>query len=243
MNSRDPASVRAVETFIEEEVRGAEAFFILGDLFDLWIGPAQLDEPGLAPALDAIRSLARNGTAVTILQGNRDFLLGPREAADLGAAIPGESASVEVQGKRLLLVHGDVFCTRDRAYQRMKKVLRSRTVRTLAAILPAPAVRLLARRLRARSGKAVAAKQRSVTSLHIPDVESLVREKGYDAVICGHVHRSEERDLPGGARLIVLSEWTDGRGVFALARDGLIERRTHPGAGGPTEEKSVIEGS
>jgi UDP-2,3-diacylglucosamine hydrolase len=233
VSSRDPGSVEALRSFIDERVRGAGAFFVLGDLFDLWIGSAQLQDPGLAPALDALRGLAADGTAVTLLQGNRDFLLGRREGARLGVRVAGESLGVDVQGMRLFLTHGDVFCSRDRPYQRMKTVLRSPVVRGLARILPPFAVRALARRLRARSERAVSAKPPGVTSLHIPDVEALVREKGFDAVICGHVHQSDERGFAGGARLVVLSEWTGGSGIYAVARDGLIERRAFPEGAAP----------
>lgn len=228
VSSRDPGSVETLRSFIDERVRGAGAFYVLGDLFDLWIGPAQLLDPGLAPALEALRGLAEDGTTVILLHGNRDFLLGRREGVRLGARVAGESLAADVQGKRFFLTHGDVFCSRDRPYQRMKRVLRSPVVRGLARALPSFAVLALAHRLRSRSEKAVAVKPPDVTSLHIPDVEALVREKAFDAVICGHVHRSDERELEGGARLVVLSEWTGGGGVYAVARDGLIERKAFP---------------
>jgi UDP-2,3-diacylglucosamine hydrolase len=232
LSSRDPESVLTFRSFVEECVLGAGAFFILGDLFDTWIGPAQLKDPGLKPALTALRSLAQEGTRLTILQGNRDFLLGWREEAELEARIPGESMEVEIQGIRLFLAHGDMFCSRDRAYQRMKRVLRSPIVRVLAGILPPPAVMALARRLRSRSERAVSAKTAGETDLHVPDIESLVSARNYDAVICGHIHRTEERILTGGARLIVLSEWSKGRGGYALARDGTIALREFTGCGG-----------
>ena len=220
----DPGGVAAFTAFLEERVRGAGAFFVLGDLFDLWVGPSQLGDPLLRPVFEALEGISAEGTAVRLLHGNRDFLLGRREAGAMGAPPPGESLEVTVQGMRLFLTHGDVFCTRDEPYQRMKRILRSPAVRILASLLPPAVLRFLGRGLRSHSRQVVAAKPGEMTAICIEAVESLVREKGCDVVVCGHVHRTWEEDLPGGGRLIVLSEWSKGHGTYAEARGGRIER-------------------
>jgi len=215
-----PDGIETFLAFLESRVRGAEAFYVLGDLFNLWIGPAQLATPGLEPVFAALRELAAQGTRVTLLHGNRDFLLGERESRSLGAEIPGESLPFTIDGKRLLLTHGDRFCTGDRAYQRMKKVIRSRPVRGLIRLIPTFAARLLARLLRWKSMRSVAAKDYSETSLCVDAVESLTRREDFDLVICGHVHQADTVDLDSGARLLVLSEWRSGSGFYAEADRG-----------------------
>jgi len=228
LSSADPGGIEIFVRFLEQRVRGARAFFALGDLFNLWIGPAQLDEPSLQPAFDALKALVAGGTQVTLLHGNRDFLLGHREAAAWGVSIPGESLEASMHGMHIFLTHGDLFCTADRAYQRMKTILRSRIVRGLVRMLPPGGVRHLAEGLRKQSRQAVQRKQRNETDIDPLAVDRLAGARGVDAVLCGHVHRAHETRLDGGARLFVLSEWYQGRGVYAVARDGTIELRSFP---------------
>ncbi len=220
-----PDGVETFLSFLESRVKGAEAFYVLGDLFNLWIGPAQLDSPGLEPVFSALKNLAAHGTRVSLFHGNRDFLLGKRESRALNADIPGESLSVTIGGKRAFLTHGDIFCTRDLAYQRMKKVIRSPLARGLIRLLPAFATRSLARVLRRKSMDAVASKKRLETSISLGDVDSLAVREGFDVVICGHVHEADRVDLDSGARLLVLSEWRSGSGIYAESDGGRIVLR------------------
>jgi len=224
LSGDDPGGVAAFSAFIAERVRGAGTFFILGDLFDLWVGPSQLEDPVLRPAFETLKEVSEEGVAIRLLYGNRDFFLGRKEAKAFGAFLPEDSLEVTVQGKKLFLTHGDVFCTGDKPYQRMKKVLRNPAARFLASLLPFAAVRFLGRRLRSHSREVVSAKPGEMTAIRLEAVESLVRKRGCDAVVCGHVHRTEEVELAGGGRLIVLSEWSRGHGTYAEARDGKIER-------------------
>ncbi len=223
LSSEDPRGVESFVSFIKERVSGAAAFYILGDLFDLWIGPSQLDESVLRPAFDALRTLSENGTQVTLLHGNRDFLLGRAESEALGAEIPGESVERLIQGKRLFLTHGDIFCPQDKSYQRLKKILRTPLVRRMVRIIPDLLLHFCAGWLRTRSKKALSRKDRKIMSIHVPLVETLACEMGIDAVFCGHFHQPQDRILEGGGRLIVLSEWRDQKGTYIVCREGCFE--------------------
>ena len=121
----DPGIVPVFTRFLDRCAKGAERLYILGDLFDYWTGKRQFDEEKLAPAIRAIRNVAEAGTSITLLPGNRDFLLSPSAARHLGAKMGGEVVEVEAQGLKLFLTHGDRFCTIDVRYKRMKKVLRN----------------------------------------------------------------------------------------------------------------------
>jgi UDP-2,3-diacylglucosamine hydrolase len=228
LSGRNPSGVDTFCRFVGERVRAAADLYLLGDLFDLWIGPTQLEEAGLVPAFDALRRAARGGTKIHLFHGNRDFLLGEREAKSLQAALAGESLQVTIHGERAFLTHGDIFCTRDRAYQRMKKILRNPVFRGAAGFLPGRLIRRLAGGLRTHSTKVVSVKPKEVTAIQIPEVERILGARGACTAVCGHVHNSFERDLPGGGRLIVLSEWRDGRGTYAETRDGRIRRVDFP---------------
>ncbi|MCP5114981.1 MAG: UDP-2,3-diacylglucosamine diphosphatase, partial [bacterium] len=102
-----PARPREIEVFVQfchEVARGADQLFILGDLFNFWIGPGNLAVAGLEPALDALAALGEQGVAVTLLHGNRDFLMGAAEARRTGSSVPGEEVDVRLFGRRYLLL-------------------------------------------------------------------------------------------------------------------------------------------
>ncbi len=225
LSEANPGGVATFLSFLENRVKGAESFYILGDLFNLWIGPAQLETPGLEPVFAALQKLAAEGTRIFIFHGNRDFLLGDRESSFLNADIPGESMRTTIEGKKAFLTHGDLFCTSDRAYQRMKKVIRSPLARGLSRLLPSFAIRVLARGLRRKSIDAVAAKGEWETTLCLEDVDAFAAGEGLDLVICGHVHKADDLALGCGARLVVLSEWRAGRGFYAVSEGGEVVLR------------------
>ena len=219
----DPEGVRRFTRFIESQVAGDDSLFILGDLFDLWCGPAQLSLPAFRPVLDALRHQIDQGTRVTILHGNRDFLLDRREALALDEVIPGEIVVEEIQGSRVVLTHGDLFCTRDRAYQRMKRIIRSKPVRWLVAILPSRLIFRLARLLRRQARKALSAKPKGVLSLQLAEVEAIADRHGADIVICGHFHAARDTAIGNSGRLIVLSGWDADEVLYVRAEEGSFE--------------------
>ena len=211
----NPGRNRRFLEFLDARAKDVRALYILGDLFDYWTGPVMLEEPGHVPFFEALRTVITAGTEVTLLQGNRDFLLGPVEARRLGVSVPGERTDIRLGDDRYLLAHGDLFCTRDRAYQRMKRVIRSRPFRLFARFAPGRFLRAMARRLRARSMDAVRRKTSRITDLD-PDALRHWFRRGYDGILCGHIHRRRDERIPGGGRLITLSDWSEDGGDYAL---------------------------
>src|SRR5205823_2517078 len=152
----DLGASESVETFarwIETLVR-VPRLVILGDLFDVWVGPAQERMPGAPRVLDALRALVARGTAVAIVPGNRDFLLDRWFEERTGAQLFDEGFVGRVGDQRVLCVHGDTLCTKDKGYQRLRRVLRSRPVVWLAPRLPLALGTRVAMRLRRASVKA-----------------------------------------------------------------------------------------
>jgi UDP-2,3-diacylglucosamine hydrolase len=207
--------------FIEQEVQGAAAFHILGDLFDYWIGKSMLGEKALQPAFEAMQSLTRAGTTIHWIPGNRDFLLSQGQALSFGAIRGGDWAELTQDGQRLCLTHGDLFCTFDKKYQRMRRILHSPIVRGLAAVLPGFITNRIALRLRRHSMRVVKKKTAHETSIDEKQVQQCIA-KGFTAVLCGHVHQERDQVLPGGGRLITLSDWHDRGGYYAeMGPEGL----------------------
>ncbi|MEP7207631.1 MAG: UDP-2,3-diacylglucosamine diphosphatase, partial [Casimicrobiaceae bacterium] len=130
--------VAAFLAFCAGPARGAGAVYILGDLFDAWIGDDQLREPVAAAVAGALRELAATGVRIGIVRGNRDFLLGERFARAAGATLLPEQLVVDVQGEPTLILHGDELCTADPVYQRYRRIMRTPGLQRLLLALPYP---------------------------------------------------------------------------------------------------------
>ena len=208
-----------------DALRGAPLLVVLGDLFDVWVGPAQATLPGAAPVLGALKRLTERGTRVRVVPGNRDFLLGERFERESGAELAPHGlvlAAPGAPGARVLLVHGDELCTLDTGYQRLRGVVRSRPVAWLAPRVPLPLALRLARRLRRASTRAVAQKPVERKSMQPGAADALARASGADVLVCGHAHAYAERALDGGARWIVLDAFGGPRDLLCVERDGTV---------------------
>lgn len=216
-----PATWERLEAFLARH-KGLPALVVLGDLFEYWIGPAQMRDPSGARAVALLRGVAASGTALHLLHGNRDFLLEARFAAATGARLwPDGFVARLADGARLLCVHGDELATRDRAYQRLRRVLRSAPLRGLARVLPAALGRRVAQRLRRRSTSAVAAKPADDLALQLPAARALADASGSAHLLCGHAHRFRQEALPSGT-WTVLDAFGGARDVARVTPEGLV---------------------
>jgi UDP-2,3-diacylglucosamine hydrolase len=210
--------------FLSTAAQQARGLFVLGDLFDLYIGARAARRPGVREISDALARLREQGTRLVFLAGNRDFQVGPELPFD---EIHPDLLVLELQGQRLLLCHGDLLCSRDRSYARARHLLRSRPVAWLAGALPVPLVLGTGRALRWYSTWVVGRKGGRVTDLAVEAVLGAYREQGADAIIAGHVHR--ERDLVGevdgrSRRFVGLGAW-DAQGSYAELTGGRLRLR------------------
>jgi len=214
--------------FLREEAMQAEALYILGDLFEAWVG----DDAGGEPAGSvrrALREVSSSGVPVYFQRGNRDFLAGVRFAADTGATLLPDPAVVMLYGEPTLLMHGDLLCTGDTAYQAFRAQVRA----------PQWQQQFLAQPLAAR--EAFAAKARAASKEHQKDVGSggamdAITDVDADAVaatlarygvrrlIHGHTHRPAIHALEAGGRAsrrIVLGDWYEQGSVLRVDADGI----------------------
>ncbi|MBL8863357.1 MAG: UDP-2,3-diacylglucosamine diphosphatase [Planctomycetes bacterium] len=207
-------------------LQGVGTLAILGDLFDAWVGPAQEQMPGAPAVLDALLALARRGTPVLVVHGNRDFLLDRSFEARSGARVLRDGFTTRLaDGSRAAFVHGDTLCTLDTAYQRLRRVARSRPVAWIAPRLPLAVGAAIARRLRRASVSAVARKPSEEKSVQRAAAQTLVREAAVALLVCGHVHEFRDEELPGGARWIVLDAFGGARDALLLGDRALVALR------------------
>ena len=192
--------------------RGAEALYILGDLFDTWIGD---DDDTYDPVLDALRSLTASGVACRIMRGNRDFLLGRRFARSTGCELLPDRAVVRLGGARVLLMHGDLLCTDDIPYQRFRRKVRNPVVQWLFLRQRLAKRRRIAADYRQRSGAATSEKPAEIMDVNQQAVQQALRSAGARVLVHGHTHRPADHaltleDAPATRR--VLADWSDTRG-------------------------------
>ena len=207
-----PATLDAFLRFLAGPAAGASALFVVGDLFETFVGAGTGGKPGYREVLGGLASLARGGARVAFLPGNRDF---PLEGAlrPLGIERLPDTAMVAVDGARVILTHGDLLCTRDRRYQAFRRAVRGRPLRRFADALPAAAVDALAGKARDVSKAETARKACADMGLDAGRVRRLLQRTEADALICGHVHWGVRHRMTVEERpreIFVLGAWEDG---------------------------------
>ena len=221
----DPEGVARAVDFVAHGRRiGADALFLLGDVYLAWMGRRSLDDPGLAPFHEALAGASRAGVRVVLVHGNHDFLLGREVERALGVEVAPSGLEVSLGGQRARLVHGDVFCTADRSHHRLHAVLRSRAVRACVEALPVRASEAIRDALLTASERSTAAKTDAIMGLVDGEILAALAA-GPDLIVCGHVHRpSDRRFVVGGrpGRLVVMADF-ERTGCHALWADGRLE--------------------
>ncbi len=211
-----------------DHVRGdATRLFLLGDIFDLWVGKKQQRLPYVAPIVEKLRELSRAGTELHFIAGNRDFNFDlPLDDGDGPLAVE-DSMSIQSAGRRLFLTHGDLLCTGDVAYGRARAILRSPPARAAASSLPLALTTFLSTGYRRLSERETARKTRLEIAVNFGRVRSHLTG-GHDVVVSGHVHRAAryEVDLDGGStgEFITLGEWRR-QGSYLESRNGDLKLR------------------
>lgn len=230
VDARDEAAAARFADFLSR-ARGAPRLVILGDLFEAWVGPAHVRLAGARAVHAALRAFADAGAAIDFVPGNRDFLLGRDFERACGARVHPHGFVGLLDGGRMLAIHGDELCTLDRAYQRMKSVLRSAPVTWLAPRLPAPLALAAAQRLRRTSVRAVADKPPAEKAQQPGEVVRLARAHRAETVLCGHAHDFRDEPVAPGVRWIVLDAFGGRRDVLEVDRQGGLDARASLGEG------------
>ena len=217
-----PAITTLFLTFLEQRARQAEALYILGDLFEVWIGDDDDSELGQTVA-SGLRALTGSGVPVYFLHGNRDFLLGERFAAVSGLQLLPESMVINLAGEQVLLLHGDTLCTDDVEYQTFRTQVRDPAWRARTLALPLAQRRALAGQLRETSRQAIQQKAADIIDVNRQEVDRVMKEHRVERLIHGHTHRPaiHEWTLDGySMRRIVLGDWYAQGSVLCCSAPG-----------------------
>jgi len=217
-----PAATEAFKHLLATEGRDAERVYILGDLFEVWVGD---DDPGdLANEVaEALQDLHRHGTSCYFINGNRDFLLNRSFATKAGMHLLPDVALVDLYGTKAVLMHGDLLCTDDKSYQRFRKVVHNWLVQCLFLALPLSVRRKIAGAARDKSTSVNAGKDEYIMDVNQDAVERLLTTYNVDTVIHGHTHRpaSHRFDINGNeAHRIVLGDWYEQGSILRWDESG-----------------------
>lgn len=225
-----PALASALRAFCSGPARAAAAVYLLGDLFDWWIGDDQLREPFDRDVAQAIAGISQSGVPVHVAHGNRDFLLGRQFAAATGVRFLPEQAVVDLYGTPTLLSHGDELCTGDLDYQRFRARMRDPATQRRLLRLPGFLRRAIARRLRAKSRDATALKPEAILDVDERAVVDAFRRFGVTRMIHGHTHRpaTHHVEVDGTPReRIVLPDWYEVARYLEVSADGVAVREVN----------------
>jgi len=208
--------------FLSGEARDADTLYILGDLFEVWLGDDD-PNPYYAGMKAAIRELVDSGIPVFFMHGNRDFMIGDEFATETGVTILQDPELINLHGEKVLLSHGDALCTDDVEYQRFRAMTRN----------PEWQAMMLAKTIQERIAHALEARQGSVehgkslddeiTDVNQSAVEALIRKHGVDILLHGHTHRPAIHEVRLGDRTatrIVLGDWFEQGSVVRWNADG-----------------------
>ena len=223
LDAARPAATAAFLALLAGEARQAEALYILGDLFEAWVGDDDPGEPG-AGACAAIKALADGGVPVFLMRGNRDFLYGPGMAARTGATLLPDPCVVDLYGRPTLLMHGDLLCSEDTAYQAFRAQVRAPDWQASFLAQPLAARQAFAAQARAASQAHQQGVSETITDVTPATVAATMSRYGVDRLIHGHTHRPAVHafDLAGRrATRIVLGDWYDQSSLLRVSPDGL----------------------
>ncbi|MGK8436229.1 UDP-2,3-diacylglucosamine diphosphatase [Ectopseudomonas hydrolytica] len=220
LEEKRPDITRAFLHFLATRARQAEALYILGDFFEVWIG-----DDGMTPfqheIAGTLRELSDSGTRIYLMHGNRDFLIGKRFCREAGCTLLSDPHRVQMNGEPVLLMHGDSLCTLDVGYMKLRRWLRNPLSLLILRNLPLATRQKLARKLRNESRAQTRMKASEIVDVTPEEVVRVMGEYGVRTLIHGHTHRPALHELTVGgqpARRIVLGDW-DRQG-WALQVDG-----------------------
>ena len=205
LSPQRPTIVRAFLDFLGGRAQEAEALYILGDLFEAWVGD---DDPSeLASTVKrALAAPSSCGVSVFIQKGNRDFTLGQRFATETGATLLADEHLVSDYGTRTLLMHGDSLCTDDEDYQRFRKKSRHPLYLWCLVHLPLKLRQNIAANWRKKSADANSNKASQIMDVNAQAVAAVMAKHNARTLVHGHTHRPDVHQL-GDNQRIVLGDW------------------------------------
>lgn len=215
LSKEQPELLRLFLSFLAGPATKADALYILGDLFEAWLGD-DLILPEYQPALDALRKLTNSGVPVYVMRGNRDFLLGEQFAVATGCTLIDDPTVIDLYGSPTLLMHGDLLCSDDVAYQQLRKQLRDKKWIAQFLAMSVQERIALAQKLRQQSKQETSYKADAIMDVNNITVNDYMKQSGVSRIIHGHTHRPALHEHAAGNRRYVLGDWHDDHAMVLI---------------------------
>jgi UDP-2,3-diacylglucosamine hydrolase len=204
-----PDITRAFLRFLDTRAPQAEALYILGDFFEVWVG-----DDGMTPyqheIAGALKALSQRGTRIYLMHGNRDFMIGKAFSREAGCTLLADPHIAQLGGERVLLMHGDSLCTRDEGYMRLRRWLRNPISLFILHNLSLAKRQRLAQKLRSSSKQETRMKASDIVDVTPDEVVRIMQRHKVRTLIHGHTHRPATHSFQvddQAARRIVLGDW------------------------------------
>lgn len=210
---------QAFTRFLDTELDDADALYILGDLFEVWVG----DDIALPFALDIADKLKQVSQKLPVyfIHGNRDFMLGKQFARAAGMQILAEVTRLNLYGVDTVILHGDSLCTLDKAYQRFRKLRSLSLSRWLYGCLSQKTRQGIADKIRSKSKSSNKQKSYTIMDVESNAVEALFAKTHTQQMIHGHTHRPAIHQLANGCQRIVVGDWYEQGSVLSVSAEGI----------------------
>jgi len=225
LDSEAPWAIDAFLKFLNGPAREADSLYLLGDLFEAWVGDDD-DNTDNARACDGLAALSASGVAVYALHGNRDFLLGDAFERRTGVKLLPDPVMVDLHGVPTLLSHGDVFCTADLPYQELRSIVRRPRWQQRFLALPLTTRRQIATAARAGSKEHTERQVPVLMDVNPEAVTHAMRATGARRLIHGHTHRPaiHKFEVDGNpAERVVLAPWYEAASCVGISSEGVRE--------------------
>ena len=223
LQTEEPAITAGFLRFLRGEAKSADALYILGDLFEAWIGD---DDPNPLhrEMAAAIRALVDSGVPCYFIHGNRDFLIGKRYARESGMTLLPEEQVLDLYGRRVLIMHGDTLCTDDTGYLAFRAKVHTPWIQKVFLALPLFIRNRIAARMRAGSKAANSSKSMTIMDVNPQAVASVMEKHGVQWLIQGHTHRPDVHSLIANgepAHRVVLGAWHSEGSMVKVTPEGV----------------------
>ncbi len=219
LSDENPALTEFFLSFLRTRARAAEAVYILGDLFETWLGDDD-DSQSATAARQALQTLTGQDVQVFLQHGNRDFLLGHTFCRQTGCTLLPEFARVPLgRDNQALLLHGDQLCLQDQAYQAFRRQVRDVQWQRVFLDKPLGLRRAIAEQARRESTAHVQSATQAVLEIAQAEVERIAKAQGVERLIHGHIHQSgwHEFALDGNpAQRVVVGDWRATEAVILV---------------------------
>jgi UDP-2,3-diacylglucosamine hydrolase len=209
LSGEHPEKLALFKQLLTKAAHSADALYILGDLFEVWLGDDDTTPPH-PEILSALAHFSGQGKALYVMHGNRDFMMRSQFESLTGCRLLPDIFVTEICGQRALLMHGDLLCTQDVKYQALRRKVRNPLRQWLFLMMPLTMRVKVAKRLRENSKQETQLKEQSIMDVTLSEVERLMAGNGVSLLIHGHTHRPAIHDFTvngNPAKRIVLGDW------------------------------------